>query len=328
MSQPGNGSVGQTWSTPPKVALEDANDDLESNDNTDKVTMSLNNANGATLGGTNPVTLSGGYATFSNLTVSKVGSNYSLTATCDGLTSTSNTFNITQTSTTTSVTSSKNSSTFGQSVTFTATVTPASGSIPNNETVTFYDNGAEIGTGATSGGNGTATFTTSSLAAGSHPITATYGGDSNFSSSTGSLTGNPQVVNQASTTTSVTSSKNSSTFGQSVTFTATVTPASGSIPNNETVTFYDNGAEIGTGATSGGNGTATFTTSGLAAGSHPITATYGGDSNFSSSTGSLTGNPQVVNQADTTASLVVDDAVRSTWVGNEVYGASAYPAAT
>ena len=195
---------------------------------------------------------------------------------------------VNQASTTTSVTSSKNSSTFGQSVTFTATVTPASGSIPNNETVTFYDNGASIGTGATSGGNGTATFTTSSLTAGSHPITATYGGDSNFSSSTGSLTGNPQVVNQASTTTSVTSSKNSSTFGQSVTFTATVTPASGSIPNNETVTFYDNGASIGTGATSGGNGTATFTTSSLTAGSHPITATYGGDQQLQQpATGSL-----------------------------------------
>ena len=72
------------------------------------MTLSLNDANGATLGGTNPVTLSGGAATFSNLTVSKVGSGYSLTATCDGLTSTSsNTFNITQASTTTSVTSSK-----------------------------------------------------------------------------------------------------------------------------------------------------------------------------------------------------------------------------
>ena len=304
VSQPGNGGVGQTLSTAPKVALEDANNDLESNDNTDNVTLSLNNANGATLGGTNPVTLSGGAATFSNLTVSKVGSNYSLTATCDGLTSTSsNTFNITQASTTTSVTSSKNSSTFGQSVTFTATVTPASGSIPNNETVTFYDNGTSIGTGATSGGNGLASYTTSSLAAGSHPITATYAGDSNFSSSTGSLTGNPQVVNQASTTTTVTSSKNSSTFGQSVTFTATVTPASGSIPNNETVTFYDNGTSIGTGATSGGNGSASYTTSSLAAGSHPITATYAGDSNFSSSTGSLTGNPQVVNQASTTTTV-------------------------
>jgi large repetitive protein len=64
------------------------------------------------------------------------------------------------------------------------------------------------------------------LAAGVHTITTSYGGDGNFNGSTGSLTGNPQVVNKANTTTTVTSSANPDVFGQSITFTATVFPVS------------------------------------------------------------------------------------------------------
>jgi hypothetical protein len=81
-------------------------------------------------------------------------------------------------------------------------------------TVTFLDGGSPIGTGTLSGG--IATFTTSALAVGNHTITTSYGGDENFNGSTGSLTGNPQVVN--------TSSPNPSVSGQSVTFTATISP--------------------------------------------------------------------------------------------------------
>jgi hypothetical protein len=64
----------------------------------------------------------------------------------------------------------------------------------------FLDGAAPIGTGALSGGQ--ASFTTSALAVGSHTITASYGGDGNFNESTGSLTGNPQVV-KAETSTAV-----------------------------------------------------------------------------------------------------------------------------
>ena len=206
-----------------------------------------------------------------------------------------------QANTTTSVTSSLNPSVFGQPVTFTATISPvAPGTGTPTGTVTFFDEVGPIAIAALSGG--VATFTTAALAAGVHTITTSYGGDGNFNGSTGSLTGNPQVVNKANTATSVTSSVNPEVFGQSVTLTATVSPvAPGTGTPTGTVTFLDGGSPIGTGTLS--VGVATFTTAALAAGNHTITTSYGGDGNFNGSTGSLTGNPQVVNKANTTTSV-------------------------
>ena len=101
------------------------------------------------------------------------------------------------------------------------------------------------------------------------------------------------TVNQADTTTSVTSSANSAAVGQSVTFTATVTPvAPGTGTPTGTVTFLDGGSSIGTGMLSGG--VATLTTSALAAGDHTITTSYAGNTDFVGGTGALTTNPQVV----------------------------------
>jgi Bacterial Ig-like domain (group 3) len=86
--------------------------------------------------------------------------------------------------------------------------------------------------------NGTTSFTTSTLAAGNHPATAAYGGNSNCAMSTSN--GVTQTVNQSGLT--LTSSPNPSPSGQPVTFTAMLTcpiaPASG------TVTFLDNGTPI------------------------------------------------------------------------------------
>jgi Bacterial Ig-like domain (group 3)/FG-GAP-like repeat len=183
--------------------------------------------------------------------------------------------------TTTAIASSLNPSTTGASVTFTATVTSATaGTITG--TATFFDGVTSLGTG-TVGAGGVATLMTSSLAAGSHMITAQYGGDANFATSTSPLL--TQVVNgvaKASTTTAVASSLNPSTSGANVTFTATVTSATaGTITG--TVTFLDGATSIGTG-TVGAGGVATFMTASLAAGSHSITAQYGGDSNFATST--------------------------------------------
>ena len=65
-----------------------------------------------------------------------------------------------------------NSSVSGSAVTFTATVTSSEG-IPTSTTVTFKDGGASIGSGVLDT-TGTAKFTTSSLAPGSHNISASY----------------------------------------------------------------------------------------------------------------------------------------------------------
>jgi uncharacterized repeat protein (TIGR01451 family) len=242
------------------------------------------------------VTIAGGQAS-TNATANFTAGSYNVSATATGATSAL--FNLTNNkgNTTTIVTSSANPSVLGQPVTFTATVSavpPAAGT-PTG-IMTFLDGGNSIGTAPV--GGGVAIFTTSALAVGNHTITTVYSGDGNFNASSGSLIGNPQVVNKANTTTTVTSSSNPSVFGQPVTFTATVSSAAPGTPTG-TVTFLDGGNSIGT-ATLGGGGVANFTTSALATGNHTITTSYSGDGNFNGSTGSLTGNPQVVNKANTT----------------------------
>src|SRR5207302_811580 len=152
------------------------------------------------------------------------------------------------------------------------------------------------------GGVLTATFTTGSTPAGNDLITASYGGDSNYTTST-SATPLAQVVNKAGTTTDpVTSSLNPATFGLSVTFSTQVHVSSPGIgPAVGTVTFVDNltAQTIGTG-TLDGTGTATFTTSTLPAGTYQITATYAGNANFVGSS-SLSNTPltQSINPAVT-----------------------------
>ena len=75
------------------------------------------------------------------------------------------------------------SAVLGQSVTFTATVSDlsAGGPTPNGGTVTFSDQNGTIGTEPLA--DGVAAFTTSSLAAGTNTITASYGGTATFASS-------------------------------------------------------------------------------------------------------------------------------------------------
>jgi len=205
--------------------------------------------------------------------------------------------------TSTTVTSSANPSVFGQSVTFTATVDNTSGdsATPTGSVQFSIDGVAFGGAVALSGLGATATATsgataTLTVSGSQHTIDAVYmNTDGGFSGSSGSLS---QAVNPAPTSTIVASSMNPSVFGQPVTFKATVSavaPGAG-IPTG-TVTFLDGGSAIGTGTLSGG--VATFTTTALAVSSHTITAGYGGDGNFNVSNGSLTGNPQVVNKANT-----------------------------
>jgi hypothetical protein len=186
---------------------------------------------------------------------------------------------VVQNSTKTVLASSPSPSTYGQTVTFSAAVTPTSGTATPTGTVQFYDGTTLLGSG-TLNASGTATFTTSSLAVGSHAITAQYLGDPNDAGSTSApLT---QTV-QNSTTTALASSLNPTPAGQNVTFTATVTRSPGSGTPNGTVQFYDGTTLLGT-ANLNGSGTATFATSNLAVGSHAITAQYLGDPNDAGST--------------------------------------------
>ncbi len=120
--------------------------------------------------------------------------------------------------TTTTLTSSANPSSFHQPVTFTAKVAGTFGATPVGS-VTFKNGGVAMG-GAVALSGGIAKFTISTITVGSHSITASYGGSgANLASVSATLT---QKVNKASTTTTIASSINPSSFNQSVTFTATV----------------------------------------------------------------------------------------------------------
>jgi hypothetical protein len=176
----------------------------------------------------------------------------------------------------------------GQPVTISYTVvvnSPGAGTATGNVTIS---DGTLNCTDTVAAGSCSITFTS----AGTRTLVATYVGDSNFNGSTS--VGATHTVNKAGTQTTVTSSPNPSLLNQPVTFTATVTAvAPGAGTRTGTVTFKDGATTLGTGAVNA-SGQATLTTSSLAAGSHTITAIYGGDGNFNPSTGT-TSAPQVVN---------------------------------
>ena len=133
----------------------------------------------------------------------------------------------------------------------------------------------------------------------------------------------PATTPPVSTTTSVGSSLNPSTSGQSVTFTATVSDTSGGVPTGS-VEFYDGSTDLGPGSALSGSGTSatsTFTTSTLPTGSQSISAVYTPTGNFAGSSGSLT---QTVNTAGpATATFVGEDTTtEGSWIG--VYGSQGY----
>jgi hypothetical protein len=114
--------------------------------------------------------------------------------------------------------SSPNPSNVGQSVTFTATV-PAG----VTGTVTFKDGATTLGTGTISGT--TATYTTTTLAVGTHSVTAVYGGDANYNTATSAV--DNHVVNNGGAT--------------NTNFLPAIPVASTSAPQNITFTLPETG---------------------------------------------------------------------------------------
>ncbi len=197
---------------------------------------------------------------------------------------------VSQAGTTTTITAASPSSTvtFGTAVAFTATVTPAQNGVLPTGTVTFYDNGTSIGTGSlrSFAGQATAFFTAPLLGGGSHPITAVYGSDANYSGGTPSATFTVTVNTQGPATAIASSVPSPQAFGTAVTFTVQVTPVLGTTLPTGTVTFFDGTTSLGSGGllNMSGVATATFSPSAsqLQGGGHQINASYGGDTNYSS----------------------------------------------
>jgi FtsP/CotA-like multicopper oxidase with cupredoxin domain len=201
--------------------------------------------------------------------------------------------------TTTVVTSNRNpTATYGQSVTFTARVRAVTGVTIPTGTVQFTIDGAAVGAPVALSATGRATYLATGLAAGSHTVIAVYSGSNVFSgSSSATFT---QTVNQANSTTTLTSNRNPSVYGQSVTFTARVTPATAT----GTVQFTIDGAPVGAPVPLDATGRARLALNTLVVGGHTVSAAYGGSVNYlpsASATLTQTVNPAASRTVVTTS---------------------------
>jgi hypothetical protein len=189
-------------------------------------------------------------------------------------------------------------SVYGQVVTFTATVSEmAPGSLTPTGSVTFkHDGKLFLNQPVSLDSNGKATFSTPVLNAGTHTITAVYGGDSNFSPSPianlmQSVTMNNAVVSIFPSSRLVNKATNGyqAPYSTNVTFTVVVAgKAPGTIhpPAGDTVTITDT---VGTTTTTIATGMLdaighfSFSVRNFAAGTtHVLKASFSGDSNFKS----------------------------------------------
>ena len=198
----------------------------------------------------------------------------------------------------TAVTSSSNPSKYGESVTFSAQVTRRSGGAVAG-TVQFTSDGTPLGAAQPVDGDGKASVSTAGLAVGTHAITADFtSANTNTLDGSGTLAGG-QKVDPASTSTGVSSSRNPSQDGQSVTFTAAVAAvAPGAGTPSGSVQFKDGATDLGGPQALDGSGRASVTTSGLTIGVHTITASYTpADGNYNPSSGQMS---QTVEKARTT----------------------------
>jgi hypothetical protein len=161
-------------------------------------------------------------------------------------------------------------------------------------------------TGLPAGATGTVTFTSgvatlctatlaalscntsTTLAPGAYPVTATYSGDSNDSSAT--ATGASFSVTQASPTIIESASPPTVSFGSTDTLSASGLPGDAT----GTVTFTSGGSTLCTAILFT---TSCATSTSLAPGAYPVTATYSGDTNYSAAT--ATGATFTVTKADT-----------------------------
>ena len=175
------------------------------------------------------------------------------------------------------LTSTANPSKFGETVTFRAQVTSASGAIPSGQVV-FKNNGVVVGT-AFLDATGLAKFTTNALPVGTHAITAEYAGTTNFlPSNIGSLS---QEVVQSNSRLVLTSSTTSP--GVKTTIKIKIgaqSPGSAQVakPTGQVSVKID-GVDRGTFDLVNGVFNLVLP-SGLSAGQHKFVVQYSGDGNF------------------------------------------------
>jgi photosystem II stability/assembly factor-like uncharacterized protein len=168
---------------------------------------------------------------------------------------------------------------FGQNVSFTATVSASTTGIPEG-TITLKDGPAVLATKVVNINTGTVMFVGfSTFSVGNHVITATYNGNGSYLASVSPIL--TLVISRAASATSVVSSVNPSSLGQTVTFTATVKSSTSGIPTGS-VTFKNGTTTLGTSMLASGK--ASIATSKLSKGTHSISVVYGGSVDYFGST--------------------------------------------
>jgi len=155
-------------------------------------------------------------------------------------------------------------------------------------TITITDNGSPLDGGTFQvNSEGSSEDQPIQLSGGSHALVATYSGDISYTAP--ASVNDTVTVNKAATATVLTPSTNSATTGTNITLTATISSASNSATGTTgTVTFFDGTTQIGSPATvtptgagaTGAGGTAALTTAFTTTGTHTLTATYNGDTNY------------------------------------------------
>ncbi|MDQ2839435.1 MAG: Ig-like domain-containing protein, partial [Actinomycetota bacterium] len=175
----------------------------------------------------------------------------------------------TATATTTTLTVTPNPSTVGQSVALSAVETATGGSHPAG-TIQFKDGSANLGSAVTVDAAGKASATSSTLTAGSHPITAVFTPTATGFSGSTSTAVSQQVSSSAVTTTTVLTASPASPVvtPTPTTLSAAITPAGAA----GTVQFLDGTSNLGAAVAVSGGAAQTTTT--LAVGTHSLTAKF------------------------------------------------------
>lgn len=190
---------------------------------------------------------------------------------------------ITQANTVTVLASNSSTPMIGMPLTLTATVFSNSGPAPAG-VVQFTEgagpNAPVIGS-AVLGGDGKASITTNTLAPGAHSIVAVYGGDTDDAKSSSAAL--PETVQATGIT--LVSSSNPAVSGQSVSFHAQLDQTGPQTPTGMAI-LHDDGTFLAS-APFSSTGLVSFTTAALSVGTHVITVSYAGDSNFAPSGGEL-----------------------------------------
>ncbi|WEK03857.1 MAG: Ig-like domain repeat protein [Candidatus Devosia phytovorans] len=183
---------------------------------------------------------------------------------------------------------------FGAILTVSAAAT-SSGGTPTG-TVLFYVDGAQVGSGILAGG--TATLVLPTIGAGTHTVSAAYGGDLNFSPD---LTDPKSItISPAATTATVTATPSTAFVGQPITFAVSVRTTNGNAPVPGTATIDIGPATYPVALV---NGTGSLSLSVIPAGTWPVTVNYAANGNYLGSTGTLAGGDITISPAPTAISV-------------------------